>query len=411
MTETLKQIFHRMSIVFSNQLAILITIPYITFTLGIEEYGIVAAGIILVQICWVLCDWGFGYHSIEFFSKNKSTKLRNQYFSSVFIIKIIIICFFSLFVYLLAQSKLILVTNQYLLLSLFLPFLTGGLNPLNFLQAIKKPKYLVKPTFFSRILYLILIFSLVKNFESSYWVFVAQGITMFFISFYGYLVLFKMYNFKLVLPNVFFLKKQFFEATPFFLNGIITINFSSFWGFGLSLLAGPFQIAIYSLADLVLRSANTLSTVVPHTIRANYIDEPLQKIKRIIFSFTLFYLVLMIIGILVIPIFIKIFFDSSFYASIYVIQIMLIVWFIGSINKLLGFPVFSKIYDSKRLNQLVYLFGMLHLSAFGIWASFSSYQADQLVLYLLFISVLECIIFALFILMKYLKKPNSKAIK
>ena len=119
----------------------------------------------------------------------------------------------------------------------------------------------------------------------------------------------------------------------------------------------------------------------------------------------------MIIGILVIPIFIKIFFDSSFYASIYVIQIMLIVWFIGSINKLLGFPVFSKIYDSKRLNQLVYLFGMLHLSAFGIWASFSSYQADQLVLYLLFISVLECIIFALFILMKYLKKPNSKAIK
>ena len=135
------------------------------------------------------------------------------------------------------------------------------------------------------------------------------------------------------------------------------------------------------------------------------------RISKILFSFTLFYLVLMIIGILAIPTFIKIFFDSSFYASIYVIQIMLVVWFIGSINKLLGFPVFSKIYDSKRLNQLVYLFGMLHLSAFGLWAIFSSYQVDQLVLYLLFISVLECIIFALFILMKYLKNLNSKAIK
>ena len=50
MTETLKQIFHRMSIVLSNQLAILITIPNITFTLGIEGYGIVAAGIIFVPI-------------------------------------------------------------------------------------------------------------------------------------------------------------------------------------------------------------------------------------------------------------------------------------------------------------------------------------------------------------------------
>ena len=411
MIETLKQIFHRMSIVFSNQLAILITIPYITFVLGIDGYGIVAAGIILVQICWILCDWGFGYHSIEFFSKNQSLTLRNEYFSTVFIIKIIIICFFSLAVYFLAESKLILITNQYLLLSLFLPFLTGGLNPLNFLQAIKKPKYLVKPTFFSRIIYLILIFSLVNDFESSYWIFIAQGITMLFISFYGYLILFKRYNFRLVKPSLLFIKKQFFEAAPFFFNGVITSNFSSFWGFGLSLLAGPFQIALYSLADLVLRSANTLSTVVPHTIRANYIDQPLLEIKKIIFSFTFVYLVLMFIGILATPSFIKIFFDSSFYGSIYVIQIMLVVWFIGSINKLLGFPVFSKIYNSKSLNQLVYIFGIFHLLAFGLWAIFGSYQADQLVLFLLGISVSECIIFSTLILKKYLMNPNTKATK
>ena len=408
MIDTLKQIFQRMSIVFSNQIAILITIPYITFTLGIDGYGIVAVGIILVQICWILCDWGFGYHSIEFFSKNQSAKLRNQYFSSVFIIKTIIICFFSLFVFLLAQSKLILISNQYLLLSLFIPFLTGGLNPLNFLQAIKKPKYLVKPTFFSRIVYLILIFTLVNDFESSYWVFIAQGITMFFITSYGYLILFKRYNFKLVKPSLPFTKKQFVEAAPFFFNGVISTNFSSFWGLGLSLLAGPFQIAIYSLADLVLRSANTLSTIVPHAIRANYIDQPLFKIKNIIFSFTLVYLVLMFIGILIIPTFIKIFFDSSFYESIYVIQIMLIVWFIGSINKLFGFPVFSKIYNSKRLNQLVYIFGIFHLLAFGLWFTFDSHQADQLVLFLLGISVAECIIFTILILKKYLTNANIK---
>ena len=208
MIETLKQIFHRMSIVFSNQLAVLITIPYITFVLGVDNYGVIAAGMILVQICWILCDWGFGYHSIEFFSKNHSLKLRNQYFSSVIIIKIAIICFFSLFVYFLVQAKLILITNQILTLSLFLPFLAGGLNPLNFLQAIKEPKYLVKPTFFSRILYLILIFYLVNDFGTSHWIFIAQGITMFFISFFGYSILFKKFNFKLVWPSITFLKKQ-----------------------------------------------------------------------------------------------------------------------------------------------------------------------------------------------------------
>jgi len=411
MIETLKQIFHRMSIVFSNQLAVLITIPYITFVLGVDNYGVVAAGMILVQICWILCDWGFGYHSIEFFSKNYSSKLRNQYFSSVFIIKIAIICFFSLFVYFLVQAKLILITNQILTLSLFLPFLAGGLNPINFLQAIKEPKYLVKPTFFSRILYLILIFSLVNDFESSYWIFVAQGITMFFISVFGYMVLFRRFNFRLVCPSVFFIKKQFTEATPFFLNGIITANFSSFWGFGLSLLASPYQLAIYSLADLVLRSANTLSTIVPHAIRANFIHQPLNKVKNIILYFISLYLVLMIIGILSIPSFVKFFFDSSFYESIYVIQIMLVVWFIGSINKILGFPVFSKIYDSDRLNKLVYKFGLLHLLGFGIWVIYGAYLSDQLVLFLLFISLVECIIFALYILNKYILELKSKAFK
>jgi len=408
MIETLKQIFHRMSIVFSNQLAVLITIPYITFVLGVDNYGVIAAGMILVQICWILCDWGFGYHSIEFFSKNHSLKLRNQYFSSVIIIKIAIICFFSLFVYFLVQAKLILITNQILTLSLFLPFLAGGLNPLNFLQAIKEPKYLVKPTFFSRILYLILIFYLVNDFGTSHWIFIAQGITMFFISFFGYSILFKKFNFKLVWPSITFLKKQLFDATPFFINGLITTNFSSFWGLGLSLIAGPFQIAIYSIADLVLRSANTLSTIVPHAIRANFIDQPLNKAKKIILYFTLFYLFLMFIGILTIPTLIRIFFDSSFYESIYVVQIMLVVWFIGSVNKILGFPVFSKIYDSKKLNKLMYKFGLLHLLTFGLWVLYGSYLSGQLVLNLLFISFVECIIFALYILKKYMSKPKSK---
>lgn len=179
----------------------------------------------------------------------------------------------------------------------------------------------------------------------------------------------------------------------------------------MSLIAGPLQIAIYSVADLVLRSANTLSTIVPHAIRANFIDQPLNKAKKIILYFTLLYLILMCIGILSIPTFIRIFFDSSFYESIYVVQIMLVVWFIGSVNKILGFPVFSKIYDSKKLNKLVYKFGLLHLLTFGLWVLYGSHLSDQLVLNLLFISFVECIIFALYFLKKYITEPNSKAFK
>ena len=48
MIETLKQIFHRMSIVFSNQLAVLITIPYITFVLGVDNYGVIEFSIVFV---------------------------------------------------------------------------------------------------------------------------------------------------------------------------------------------------------------------------------------------------------------------------------------------------------------------------------------------------------------------------
>lgn len=400
--QTLKQIFHRISIVFSNQLAILIAIPFITSKLGIDHFGLIGIGMILTQIIWVLSDWGFGFHSIEFFSTNKSSSNRNEYFTSILIIKLFMIVSFSLVSFLFIKMGWIKLTELNLFFALLISFFFGGMNPLIFFQALKRPEFLVKPTLYSRVLYLFLIFYFVDGIESSYWVFLAQGITMAIISSYGFWILFKHFKFKLALPRRKFLKEQVTKSTPFFINIIVNEHFSSFWALALIMVGSPIQIAIFSLAEQVLRAGGAISNIISHTLRANFIDQPLSKIKRLIIGFTLFYFLTMIIGIALIPFVISKILDSEYAISSIVIQMIIVVWAISSINKLITYPITARIYGSVWVNKITYIFWILHGIGIFLWLYLESTSALSMTFFIQTVLLIECIILCYVIL----KRPS-----
>jgi len=67
----IKHSLNRIAIGFTNQLSILIAIPILASRLDFFIFGQVAIGFVLVQLSWVLSDWGVQHFSIENWSKAK----------------------------------------------------------------------------------------------------------------------------------------------------------------------------------------------------------------------------------------------------------------------------------------------------------------------------------------------------
>ena len=76
---TLKQIFGRGSIIAINQLAVLLAIPILAARLDFLVFGQVAIGFILVQLSWVVSDWGMQHYSIEQWPKLKTQLQKNTF--------------------------------------------------------------------------------------------------------------------------------------------------------------------------------------------------------------------------------------------------------------------------------------------------------------------------------------------
>ena len=66
----LKQIFPRLNIMVINQLSVLISIPWIASKLSAEIFGLVSTAIILLQLSWMIIQWGFNHYATEIWSKN-----------------------------------------------------------------------------------------------------------------------------------------------------------------------------------------------------------------------------------------------------------------------------------------------------------------------------------------------------
>ena len=76
---TLKQIFGRGSIILINQISVLLAIPILAARLDFLVFGQVAIGFVLVQLSWVLSDWGIQHFSIEQWPKLKTQLQKNTF--------------------------------------------------------------------------------------------------------------------------------------------------------------------------------------------------------------------------------------------------------------------------------------------------------------------------------------------
>lgn len=386
----LTQMKARSFIVLLNQFFSLLGIMIISKSLDIQSFYIFSSAIILFQVLFVITEWGFAFYSINFFKKNSDNKIKNYLviliFASKFILLLCIIFVISIFFYL----NSFIFKNYPIFLSFIFLIISAGLNPLWFYQSINKPEVLMWPTLVSKIIYLSIIFFvfIFFNIKDVHWAIVAQGISFAIVSYYGY---YKLKDFKITfdqVPPLVDVIKLIKSNFNFFISEIILNYCYSLWGILILIFGNSIQIIIFNISDLVLKSGIALTQSIPEILLG---EKKKEKLKKYILISIIVLFFCSIVGFLVAPFFIEIFFGNKYLIALNVLYIVIILWFVISTNKIFIYGFMADKFSLNKLNKLNIYFSFLHVLFIIFWIYHSSYDALSLSLFILTINLLQVI--------------------
>ena len=396
--DTLKHILGRITIITINQLAVLISLPILASRLDFYNFGQIAIGFLLVQLTWLISDWGIQNYSIETW-RNLGGRTQECKFTSSVVTLNLLIAILTIFLILgLIQLKVLDFPIKYFFY--ILPsIIMGSLYPLWFFQVQKSPQDMILPTFISRLIFLGMIFIFVADNQSASWAFLAQGLNLSLITIYAFFRMYTHYSFKWHFPRIKTIKEIAQKSFPFFINAVTNNQINTFWSFGLSIIAGPAAMALFNLGEQIYRAGGAMTNVIAQSVRIYFIGKTVREIGFTVLFFIFLFITISLTIFITADFFINKFFSTEYLPAIKIIKLMIIAWGIQAVIKLLNYPILGETHGSEWVNKITYKILFLHALAFLFWMFFLS---GPLSLAVVFLSVIGCqlIIFLFYFFLK-----------
>lgn len=387
----LKQINSRTSIVLLNQFSALFGIMIISKSLDLQTFYIFSAATILFQVLFTITEWGFSFYSINYFKNKRNKKEINYFIILIYGSKLILLFFIILILSIFFYFKIFFFDNYLIFISFIFLIISAGLGPLWFFQAIQKPEILIWPTFYSKIIYIFIIFFIFVLIDSKevYWALIAQGLSFAIVSIYGYQKIKEFRKISSKLPDLISFLKILKSTFSFFISAIITNFFYSLWGILILIFSPPLQIIIFNISDLFLKSGIALSQSLPEIFLGIKNKKKLEKYTY--FSILILFIVA-IIGILISHLFIKIIFGEQYLIASNIVNVTIIIWFLCSTTKIINYSVTANKFNLDKVNRLNIIIGFLHIIFMIFWIFSLSYSALFLSLLVLTINLIQLMI-------------------
>lgn len=392
---TLKHIFGRATIIAINQAAVLISLPILASRLDFYSFGQIAIGFLLVQLSWLISDWGIQNYSIEVWRNLNDNFKKTKFISYAIMLNSFIAIIFLISILLLIQLG-ILSFPFYYWLCIIPSILMGSVYPLWFFQVQKSPQDMILPTFISRLIFLGMVFIFVESNETASWAFLAQGVNLSLITIYAFFRMYTNYSFnwqKFNFREIILLARSSF---PFLMNSITNNQINTIWGFGLSVTSGPYAMALFNLGDQLYRAGGAISNIIAQSVRIHFIGKSFYDSRFTILFFVGLYSLIAVSISWSAHFLIDNFFPQEYLPATQIIQIMMVAWGLHAIVKLLNYPVLGEQFGATWVNLITYKILFIHILIFSIW-----YYLDKsvLVMVILFASVIliQLIIFLIHI--------------
>lgn len=351
----------------------LLTLPYLVRVLGVEKYGLVMFAQSLILFFNILVDYGFNLSATREISIHRDNKDKiTEIFSSVMIIKFLILIFSIAILALIVFSFEIFYINKELYFITYLIVVGHALLPIWYFQGLEEMKYITIVNILSRVVFTAAIFLFINKEDDYILVPLLNGFGVILGSIYALYLIKKSFKQEFNFQSIKTLKIYFKDSTDFFLSRVSVSIYTSANAFVLGLFTNNTMVGYYSIAEKLYQAIQGLYGPITQALYPYVAKEKnVPLFKKIFYSV----IALNIIGVMILFGFGEFIFSILFTQkigseSISIFYVFLFANLVAVPSVLLGYPFLGALgftgftNKSVMLSSAYHIFGLLIVIAF-----------------------------------------------
>lgn len=300
----------------------LLTLPYITRVIGVENFGALAFASSVIVFFQTFTDYGFNYTGIRDIAKVKEDKdATSLIFSQIILSRFCLIIIGFIVLILLIFTVPLFNNNAEILLCTFLLVPGYTLYPEWFFQAIEKMKYSAILSTIIKIVFTIAIFVFVKKKEDYIYIPIINAIGFMVVGLAAFYIIIVKYGYKIVTVRFLDIYLMIKKSTNMFISLILPNLYTNMSTILLEKYWGKASTGIFDAGNKFVSISQQITNVLSRTFYP-FLSRRLDKHKLyevISFSVSIFVSLILFFGAEFI---VRIFYDETYKDSITVIKIM-----------------------------------------------------------------------------------------
>jgi len=346
-----------------------IVLPYLSRTLGADGFGLMIAALSLTVIANVCTDFGFNLSATYLISrKQNQTRYISKVITAIYSLKLLLLAlvFFGIALYLIFAVNYTALAIAAIYLTVFFQ---AFLSPWLF-QGIEKMKLITYSTIASRMVYVVIVFLLVKHKDDYDLALMCNAIATMLACFLANWLI-KREGFSFVKPSKRLIKLMFVHSSQFFASRVALQASSSISVLVLNTFVTPTQVGIYGASDKLF---NAFKSLINPFSQALYPYMANTGNTKLLFKLTLLLGLAMIVpagvGFYFAEEVITLIYGKEFTESADILRVFIVTGFFAFFSILYGYPAFASIKRVDLANKSVIISGSALLVVLIALASF-----------------------------------------
>lgn len=341
----------------------LLTFPYLTRTLGTENYGVVVLSNAVMQYFQLLIDFGFILSGTAICSKERNNKEKLQRVTSSIVYGKLLLSILGLIIVIILVFTMDLFKGKELfIICSYIPLMLTSFVPDYLFRGIEKMSIITFRTIVSKFVYTFLIFLLVKKPTSYYFIPLSLFISNLIIVLWSWSYIIKKLKMKLILVKAKDIFHQLKESSTFFASRIATTVYSASNVFVLGLYGySDTELGLYGASNTLINYGKSMFSPIADSLYPYMVKNKNHKlVKRIIFILIPVIVIGCIILYFLSDLFITIMCGKEYLDTVPIFRRMIPMLVITLPTYLYGFPMLGSINRNDKANLSVIIGAIFH---------------------------------------------------
>lgn len=377
-----------------NYLLPLLSFPFLFRVLGVERWGLVSFGYVLIQYFVMFTDFGFNLSGTKYISENRNNPEKINHFLNAAMIGRFILCLSSFIILLILVFSFPRFKADALFYILYFGIVLGNVMfPMWFFQGMETMKYMTLFNIISKALSILPFFIFIRKPEDYLYVPVFYSFGFMLAGFVSLYLIYRKMGMKWFMPKVEEVGYALKDSSTYFLSRISTSLFTTSNSFLIGLVLGNTAVGYYSAAEKLYQAYNQLLTpftgvLFPHIAKKR--DSVFfKKVYRIIS-----YSNIVCVGIVLLlsSFILQLVYGETSPEILSVFNTLILACFVTIPSMLLGYPFLAAMGHPKFTNYTLILISFIHITGLLILAIFGLFNIVSVAMMVVFSEVLLFII-------------------